>query len=121
VIGDAGILDVLGGRLDDAQSRLSESLARCRAYGIRLSISRTLLGFAGIAARRGDTERAARLVGAVLASAKPRCRVAQRLITLAGEAAGPARERDAWTDGVDAGRRLSLDEAVAVALEESLD
>lgn len=73
-----------------------------------------------VLARHGDSVRAAQLVGAVSASGTVHSHVERQLLALANEAAGTTG-RQAWKRGLALGRHLSLDEAVALALEEGVD
>jgi hypothetical protein len=80
-----------------------------------------LLGLAGVAAVRGDSERAARLVGAAGAlRCVPEDPVEARLDAAFFE---PARKRcgtRAWDAAAHDGGRLSFESAIAYALEEPL-
>lgn len=106
-----------------ARLRFAEALATARQLGHKITISYSLDGFAALAAGRGEQERAARLAGA-----------AERLRESIGSEMEPAerRFREAYLGGLRAahseaafrtayeqGRKLKLEEAVAVALDDS--
>lgn len=106
-----------------ARLRFAEALAAAQKLGHKITISYSLDGFAALAAGRGEQERAARLAGA-----------AERLRESIGSEMEPAerRFREAYLGGLRAslsepafrsaceqGRKLKLEEAVAVALEDS--
>jgi hypothetical protein len=76
-----------------------------------------LTGLAAIAARRGDTERAARLQGA--ATAHGLCTDADVTAELEEHFFAPARARHGtrrWTEAEAAGAEMSLEQAIAFAV-----
>jgi len=103
-----------------ARSNFAEGLAMAQKMGSNIHISFPLDGFAALAARRGELERAAQLAGA-----------AEHLRESIGYEIEPAdrRFRDActselktkmseeeFTKAYEHGRKLELDEAIALAL-----
>jgi predicted ATPase len=64
VQGNFGLAALLTGDTDAAADAFREELAVCRELVVRPFATEGLLGLAGVAAVRGDVERAARLVGA---------------------------------------------------------
>ncbi len=104
-----------------ARSNFAEGLAMAQKMGSNIHISFPLDGFAALAARRGELERAAQLAGA-----------AEHLRESIGYEIEPAdrRFRDAYTSELktkmseeeftkayEQGRKLKLDEAIALALD----
>ena len=79
-----------------------------------------LSGLAAVAAKRGETDRAARLAGAASALhyGAPYAVVEDRLDATFFEAARASCGTDAWNAAADEGAALSFDDAVAYALQE---
>jgi predicted ATPase len=107
------------GRLPEAESGARSGLALCRSMGERVMTVYVLTLLAAIARRRGDADRAGRLWGAAEAE-EERAPVGwskddiDRFRDQVLADGGPELEA-----GREAGRRLSLDEAIAYALDES--
>jgi non-specific serine/threonine protein kinase len=122
-LNNLGALACGAGDYQRARLRFAEALATAQKLGHKITISYSLDGFAALAAGRGEEERAARLAGA-----------AERLRESIGSEMEPAerRFREAYLGGLRAalsdsafrsayeqGRKLKLEEAVAVALDDS--
>jgi tetratricopeptide (TPR) repeat protein len=106
------------GRLDDARADTEQALVLSVTMHDRSAIVYELGLLAEIHARKGETERAGELWGAVEAE--------EARAPVGGWLHGPVRFRPSSTDpdpvldgGLAAGRALSLDEAVALALGEA--
>jgi len=116
------LVDRAQGDFAPARAHLWKSLAHQRDSGFQRFIPNTLISLAGLEAALGQAERAARLFGAadVLREAMGvRLSVSEREaydrdIAVARSALGEGPFAAAWA----AGRALSLDEAVALALED---
>jgi predicted ATPase/class 3 adenylate cyclase len=121
VQGNFGLAALLTGDTDAARDAFRDELALCRELVVRPFATEGLLGLAGVAVVRGDTERAARLVGAADAlRCVPEDPVDARLDAAFFE---PARKRcgtRAWDAAAHDGGRLSFEGAIAYALEEPL-
>jgi predicted ATPase/class 3 adenylate cyclase len=112
---------------DDAAARVlfTESLALHRELGHRLGIVKDLEGLAALAVAQAQPERAARLLGAaealrevIGAPLPPADRAGHdRSVPAVRTALGEQAFATAWAEG----RAMSLDEAVAFALEECAD
>ena len=115
--GNLGLASLFMGDLEIAEVRFAEELRLSREHGLAWIASEGIAGFAAVAARRGETERAARLLGA-----------AESLANVLGDAGGarleqeffsPAREQlgeKGWRAAYADGARLDIDEAVSLAL-----
>jgi hypothetical protein len=118
--GNLGLAALLTGDTDAARDAFREELALCRELVVRPFATEGLLGLAGVAAVRGDIERAARLVGAAAAlRLVPEDPVDARLHAAFFE---PARTRcgaDVWDAAARDGGTLSFEDAIAYALQES--
>ena len=122
--GNLGLAALLTGDSDTARDAFRQELVLSRQLVVPLIASEALLGLAALDAMRGDTRRAARLVGA--ASARPpaqRYDQSQDLVNARIDAAflEDARTRcgaDTWDAAVSEGGTLSLDDAIAYALQE---
>jgi tetratricopeptide (TPR) repeat protein len=109
------------GDADRAEALFKESLALHQERGNRHGVVEALLGFAGVAAARGDSARAARLFGAsddLLKMQKLPLWPAEqadydRNFNLARKGIDEAAWQAAWREG----QAMSVDEAVAYALE----
>jgi non-specific serine/threonine protein kinase len=105
-----------------ARPPLEEALRAHRRQGYLMGISFSLIGLAVVSALEGQGERSARLLGAqegLLASAGGRqfavvSRLAGQFVAPARATVGEAR----WADAYAAGRTLSLEQAIAEALDE---
>jgi non-specific serine/threonine protein kinase len=86
-------------------------------------VAASLLGMGSVAAARGDPERAARLLGAATAMLErldAAIDVADRRVSDRDmEGTRAALDNAAFQAAWEAGRAMSLDEAVALALEET--
>jgi predicted ATPase/class 3 adenylate cyclase len=125
----ADILSALGeayavtGDQESARTALAESTALFKEADNPTGLSMNLFGFAAVAARAGRFERAARLAGAHEATREEIGGGApMELMKALGEPADAAREalpperfQQLWEEG----RAMSLDKAVAYALEET--
>jgi non-specific serine/threonine protein kinase len=117
--GNCGLEALLSGDLDRAQAAFYEQLQVCREHVLAFVAHEGLRGLAAIAARRGDTERAARLTGAATAAGS----VAEDdiIIRIEREFVAPARHLlgdERWHAIETEGTALSFDEAIATALDE---
>ena len=118
-----GIVAYYAGDYQAAQSHFAEALTTAQELGDKIAVSWSLEGFAGLAAEGGKAELAARLSGA-----------AKHLRESIGYVLEPIdrRFRDAYlsklrralpetefTAACEQGRKLKLDEAIALALSET--
>jgi tetratricopeptide (TPR) repeat protein len=113
--GNVGLEALLTDDLDRAQDAFEEQLCLCREHVVKHLAAEGMGGLAAIAARRGNTERAARLLGAAT-SIGP---VGDADVTaqLEEEFFAPARERTPqWTLTHKAGIRMAFEETIAFAL-----
>jgi predicted ATPase/DNA-binding CsgD family transcriptional regulator len=117
-----GEVDIALGRLDDARAWLARALELQQRTGQRATNAATLDGFAALAAKRGQLERAVRLDGAAEATYESlgvrrtpaeTQKVAQWLPAVRQRLGEEAADR-AWAEG----RALGLDAAIALALNE---
>ena len=122
VYGNIGLAALLQGRDDEAAAAFAEGLTLARANGFTDICSEAILGVAAVAAQRGDWRCAAALEVAA-AEHEPATlevpemelmqRIEQRFLA-------PARKRlgdHDWESAGDAGRRLTTEQAIALALE----
>jgi predicted ATPase len=120
---DLGWLDLEEGEAERATERFREGLRRYHELGDRAQIADTLDGMAAAAAERGQGERAVRLWSAIDA-------VRGRLVAPRSRPDAEDRERRLrhLRSGMDAdrfgqlweeGRRLTFDQAIALALQET--
>jgi hypothetical protein len=122
VYGNVGLAALLRGRDDDAAAAFAEELTLAHANGFVDLRAEGLLGLAAVAARRGDRRRAAALEAAASEHQQaplevPEMELVQRIKQ---RFLAPARERlgdDDWERAGDAGRRLTTEQAIALALE----
>jgi hypothetical protein len=122
VYGNIGLAALLQGHDDDATAAFADELALARANGFADLCSEGLLGLAAVAAQRGDERRAATLESAASEHQErplevPEMELLQRIEQ---RFLAPARERlghDSWERATDAGRRLTTEQAIALALE----
>jgi predicted ATPase len=115
--GNTGLAALFTGDLDRAQEAFDEQLRICSEQVSWLA-AEALVGFAAIAARRGDPELAARLMGAATATgALADDDVSVRLQRGFFMPARALLGEDAWCAAEAEGARLSADEAIAMALE----
>ncbi len=122
-----GLLAAAAGDLPLAAQRLGQSLAILHERGERANVAAVLAGQAGVAVAAGQPARAARLVGAaagllqrVEGPPPPSVLVAVDRARRALEAAGPPDAGVRQTAAAE-GEAMTLDEAVAYALEDVLD
>jgi hypothetical protein len=117
-VGNLGLASLFMADLDDARARFAEEIRLARVHGLAWLASEGIAGLGAIAARQGDAERAARLLGAaqslanVLADAAG-VRLEEEFFSPARERIGETRWRAAHADGA----RLDFDEAVSLALD----
>ena len=105
------------GDLEGARARFAEELRLAHEHGLVWIASEGIAGVAAIAARQGESERAARLLGAAESLAELGNVVGLRLEQ---EFFSPARQQlgeSRWGAARAEGARLSFDEAVRLALE----
>jgi len=115
-----GLLAIERDEYAEAEARLAESLGLCREMGDRQGIARCLEGFAQLASMRQRPEMALRLASAadrirtafgVPLSLMERTRLEQRVAAARGML-GESASDTVWIEG----RRLSLQDAVALAV-----
>ena len=119
--GNRGLAALLTGKTDAASEAFRDELTLCRDMVVRPVAFEGLRGLAAVAVVRGDTKRAAILVGAAAAHRydKPQDPVEVRLDKTFFQ---PARARcgtDAWNAAVRDGGALSFGDAIAYGLEET--
>jgi predicted ATPase/DNA-binding SARP family transcriptional activator len=115
--GNVGLEALFNNDLDRAREAFEEGLRLCREHVVRQDAPEALGGLAAIATRRGDTERAARLLGAATAigpvgDADVKAQLEEHFFA-------PARTRHGtthWADAYRGGAEMSLEEAIAFAL-----
>jgi hypothetical protein len=118
--GNLALAALLTDDTDTARDAFREALVLSRQLVVPLIASEALLGLAALDAMRGDTRRAARLVGAATAH---RYDQSQDLVNARLDAAflEDARTRcgaDTWDAAMSEGATLSLEDAIAYALQE---
>jgi hypothetical protein len=118
--GNLGLAALLTGETDTASHAFREELTLCRDMVVRPQAFEGLRGLAAIAVVNGDDMRAATLVGA---AEEHRYDAPQDPVEARLEAAffEPARTRcgiAAWIAAAREGSALSLEDAIAYALEE---
>jgi predicted ATPase/DNA-binding CsgD family transcriptional regulator len=114
-LGDA---ELALGNLPVAAAYLTESLATARAVGFREVIVEALYGLAGVAGAGGDQRRAAVLLGAASRAGDFGHRLEdfeRRLYERTVETARRALGAEALDAAIEAGRAMTLDDAVAFA------
>ncbi len=119
VIGNLGLAALFTADLECAAARFAEQLRLSREHAVYWMAAGGIGGLAAIAARRGDAERAARLLGGAESLANVLTdagglRLEQEFFSPARERLGETRWRAAYADGA----RLGFDEAVSLALDE---
>jgi predicted ATPase/class 3 adenylate cyclase len=117
--GNLGLAALMTGDTDTARDAFREALVLSRQLVVPLIASEALLGLAALDAMRGDARRAARLVGAATAHRRDQ---SQDLVNARLDAAflEDARARcgaDTWDAGMSEGATLSLEDAIAYALQ----
>ena len=120
VHGNFGLAALLTGDIEPARHAFREELRLCRELVVRPFAYEGLSGLAAVAARRGETDRAARLAGAAstLHYGAPYAVVEDRLDATFFEAARASCGTDNWNAAADEGAALSFDDALAYALKE---
>jgi tetratricopeptide (TPR) repeat protein len=117
-VGNLGLASLFVDDLEAARRHFAEELRLSREHGLTWLASEGIAGLAALAARDGDAERAARLLGAaesladVLTDAGG-VRLEQEFFSPARERLGDARWRAAYADGAG----LGFDEAVDLAVD----
>jgi predicted ATPase/DNA-binding SARP family transcriptional activator len=117
--GNLGLASLFTADLESAADRFGEELRLCQKHDIAWLAAEGIAGLAAVAARQGEVERAARLLGAaesladVLTDAGG-IRLEQEFFSPAREQIGEKRWRAAYAEGA----RLGFDEAVSLALNE---
>jgi tetratricopeptide (TPR) repeat protein len=118
-----GRVALVRGDHDGARRRFVEGLEAARERGDRRSVAYSLLSFGQLSAGGGDPQRAARLLGTA-AALLIELKIMEASIDQEGAANSAAAVRAqlgeaAFAAAWEAGRALSLDEAVALALEQT--
>jgi tetratricopeptide (TPR) repeat protein len=114
IYGNVGLAALFTDDLRRAQDAFEQQLRLCREHVLTDIAVEGLGGLAAIAARRGDTERAARLLGA--ATAIGPVGDADVNAQLDEQFFAPARRAPNWNDGYTAGAQMGFEEAIAFAL-----
>jgi predicted ATPase/DNA-binding SARP family transcriptional activator len=118
VIGNLGLASLFMSDFQDARARFAEEIRLAYEHGLAWIASEGIAGLGAIAAHHGDDERAARLFGAAESIAE--VLVDPGAVRLEQDFLAPARERlgeQRWDAAYANGARLSVDEAVSLALE----
>jgi tetratricopeptide (TPR) repeat protein len=122
VWGNLGLEALFSGDLGRARAAFDEQLRISREHVLWVA-AEGLSGLAALAARRGDTEHAARLLGAAT-TIGPWDADADVGAALQRQFFEPARQRygeQRWSQAYAAGSRLSLEEAIDLALSSEAD
>jgi predicted ATPase len=118
--GNVGLAALFTEDLDRALSAFEEEVRLCREHVLTHLAAEGLGGLAAIATRRGDPERAARLLGA--ATAIGAVGDADVEPQLEEQFFGPARLRTRhWSEAYAAGAEMGFEEAIAFALSRDQD
>jgi predicted ATPase/DNA-binding SARP family transcriptional activator len=117
VLGNVGLEALFSGDLDRAEAAFHEQLRLCRQQVMTHLTSEPLGGLAAIETRRGELERAARLLGAATAigpvgDADVKARLEEHFFAAARQRRG-AR---AWSQARENGAQMSFEEAIGFAL-----
>ena len=118
VVGNLGLAALFTADLEAAAAHFAQQLRLSREHAVHWMAAEGIGGLAAIAARQGDAERAARLLGGAESLANVLTDAAG--LRLAQEFFSPARERlgeDRWRAAYADGARLGFDEAVSLALD----
>ena len=118
VRGNAGLEALFTDDLDRAQNAFDDHLQLCGAHGFNWLASEGLADLAAIAARRGDLQRAARLLGAAT-TAGSWDGDADVTELLEAQFFAPARTgygEERWTEGRATGAQLSFEKSIDLAL-----
>ena len=118
--GNLGLAAVLTGDTDAARDAFRDELRLARELAVGTIVAEGLLGLAAVAVASGNLPRAAQLVGAAKAH---RDAILKDDVIHALDAAyfRDARDRcrsDAWDAAIQQGAALTLEEAIALALDE---
>ncbi len=116
-----GYVDRLDGKHDMAENRYRESIATFRQLDSRLGVGWVLYGFADLAAALGQNERAIRLIGASDAVREREGEQESFGLIIMGDVRQAARahlDDDRAETLYQEGRAMTLEEAVAYALEK---
>jgi tetratricopeptide (TPR) repeat protein len=117
-----GVVATRRGDLERARTLLEESLVLLGEMGAKAGIAESLESLAGLAGALGDYGRAARLWGAAdalrYAIGAPWLPLERRLHEPYLDAIRSRGEKAGWTKAWDEGRAMSVEDAVAYALEE---
>jgi tetratricopeptide (TPR) repeat protein len=120
--GNLGLVAVYQHDRDEADSHYRQALALARAPRATPTIAEVLFGLGAVAAMDGDDERAVRLWGAAVglkaAMKSPLSAPEQFIVESYLEPAGGRLSEDARERVRDEGNAMSLEEAVAYALDE---
>jgi tetratricopeptide (TPR) repeat protein len=111
-----GWVELLEGDLEQAFSYFEEAAAIARRLGVRWLGADAILGFAKVAAARGDADRATRLAGAAFALGGSSASV-MTLVTPHLDDARAATGAQAWQKAQEEGAALDLDAALRLALD----
>jgi len=116
--GNDGLAALFTGDDDRARAAFEEQLRLCGELVVPWLAAEALGGLAAIATRAGDLERAARLLGAAsvhgaIGDADVTRELEQEFFEAARARCGERR----WSDAYAAGRRMSFQEAIALAVE----
>jgi hypothetical protein len=120
--GNTGLVALLAGDTGTADDAFHEQLELCRQHVALPIVSEGLIGLAAVAVAHGDLRHAARLRGAAAAHGygQQQTEVEARLETAFFMAARARYGVDAWDAAGRAGAALSLEAAIAAALDETL-
>jgi tetratricopeptide (TPR) repeat protein len=121
VYGNVGLAALLQGRDDDAAAAFAKGLTLAHANGFVSICYESFLGLAAVAAQRGDWRRAAALEVAAAEHQQAPLEVPEMelLQRIEQRFLAPARKRVGdydWECAGDAGRRLTTEQAIALAL-----
>jgi tetratricopeptide (TPR) repeat protein len=117
VYGNVGLEALFNGDFDRAQPAFDEQLRLCRQHVVTYLVAEGLGGLAAIATRRGDRERAARLLGA--ATAIGQVADADVDVQLDEQFFAPARAlhgTERWNAAIRTGGEMTLEQAITFAL-----
>jgi non-specific serine/threonine protein kinase len=122
VCGNIGLEALFTGDLDRARGAFDEQLRHCREHALWVA-AEGLSGLAALAARQGDPERAARLLGAATGIG-PWDADADVGAAIKHQFFDPARKRYGerrWSEAYAAGACLGFEEAIDLALSPEAD
>jgi hypothetical protein len=120
--GNLGLACLLTGDTEAARDAFREELSISRQLAARPLAAEALLGLAAIEAAHGDAVRAAQLLGAATAHRDivPEDTVADRIDAGRFQHARMQSSAHTWDAAVREGATLSIDDAIAYALQESV-